>query len=116
MPEVRLQGFIIDGGGHRSDPRKTAAIDNMAVPQNVSEVRSFLGMKGYHKNPIPNYAALAEPLVALTKKHARYAWGDREPDALRGSWVSDRVMAHPKVDRPYKLYTDASNYAMGAGR
>ena len=117
VPEIKLLGFIIDQDGRRSDPEKTAAIDNMAAPQNASEVRSFLGMVGYHRHHIPRYAELAYPLVALTKKYAKFVWGEEEVQAwraLKSELVSDRVMAHPRVDRPYKLYTDASAHAVGA--
>ena len=63
VPEVKLLGLIIDGNDRRSNPDKTAAIDNLAPPQSVSEVRSFLGMMGYHRHHNPNYAELAYPLV-----------------------------------------------------
>ena len=117
VPEVKLLGFIVDKTGRRSDPEKTAAIDNLPSPKDVSEVRSFLGMTGFHRHHIPDYAKLAYPLVQLTKKHARFTWGEREAEtwgALKRELVSDRVMAHPKFDRPYKLYTDASAYSVGA--
>ena len=35
VPEIKLLGFIIDQDGLHSDPEKTAAIDNMAAPQNA---------------------------------------------------------------------------------
>ena len=28
--------------------------------------------------------------------------------------MSPRVITHPRLDEPYKLYTDASDYAIGA--
>lgn len=117
VPEVKLLGFIIDEHGRRSDPEKTAAIDNMVAPKNASEVRSFLGMTGYHRHHIPNYAELAYPLVRLTKKYAKFRWNKEEIDAwdsLKKELVSERVMAHPQLDKPYRLYTDASAYSVGA--
>ena len=44
-------------------------------------------------------------------------WGedqDRAFCALKQALSSREVMAHPKIDEPYKLYTDASDYAIGA--
>ena len=116
-PEINLLGFIIDKHGKRSDPEKTKAICNMDYPKSVSEIRSFLGMVGYHRQHIPNYAEIAFPLTQLTKKNAQYQWGAPEGEAwerLKTELVSDRVMAHPQLDKPYKLYTDASAYAIGA--
>ena len=115
-PEVRLLGYIVSGQGIRSDPEKTKAIAEMAPPTDVKGVRSFLGMTGYYRQCIPNYAHVANPLVKLTHKHARFVWGRVEHEAwetLRDLLVSDRVMAYPQLNKPYKLYTDACDYSVG---
>ena len=115
--EVNLLGFIIDKHCKRSDPAKTKAICDMERPKNVSEIRSFFGMTGYHRQHIPHYAEIAFPLTQLTKKHAQYQWGTAENEAwekLKAELVSERVMAHPQLDKPYKLYTDTSAFAIGA--
>ena len=64
-----------------------------------------------------NYPRIAEPIVALTRKGVTFQWGEAQNDAfqaLKGLLVSSNVMAHPDVGRPYKLYTDACDYAIGA--
>lgn len=104
----------MSGEGIRSDPAKVEVINRMASPQTVMEVRSFLGMTGFYHQCIPNYTT---PLTALTKKHARFKWRSEEQrawEALREAVTSEWVMVHPQVDKPYKLYTDASGYAVGA--
>ena len=105
-PEINL--FIIDRHGKRSYAEKTKAICNMDRPKSVSEIRSFWGMTGYHRQHIPNYAEIAFPLTQLTKKNAQYQWGAPETEAwecLKSELVSDRVRAHPQLDKPYKVYT-----------
>ena len=62
IPETTLLGLIND---------------NMAAPQNASEVRFFLAIVGYYRYHIPQYAKLAYPLVVLTKKYAKFVWGER---------------------------------------
>ena len=46
-------------------------------PQTKKEVRSFLGLTGYYRNYIPNYATIAAPLTDLTKKGSpnKVEWG-----------------------------------------
>ena len=99
------------------NPDKTEAISNLPTPETVKEVRSFLGMAGYYRQCVPQFANVAAPLVRLTKKHARFAWGQEQQEAfevLKELLISSRVMAHPDTSKPYKLYTDACDYAIGA--
>ena len=109
--------YIINGDGKRSDPDKIEALMNMARPVNCKQVRSFLGLTGYYRTLVPNYAKIAATLNKLLKKHARFVWGDAQDEAwvrLRDELVSDRIMAYPQPDKPYKLFTDACDYAVGA--
>ena len=48
-PELEFLGHIVGADGIRVDPKKTAVVKNWAVPSNVSEMRSFLGLtKAFH--------------------------------------------------------------------
>ena len=114
--EIKLLGYVVSAQGISQDPSKISAIKEMAPPRTVRQVRRFLGMTGYYRQCIPNYAAIARPLTLLTRKHVRFSWGTEEQEAwrqLRDLLTSDRVMAHPQVDKPYKLYCDASDYCVG---
>ncbi len=49
-------------------------------------------------------------LEALKRKYARFEWGPPQIAAfkeLKALQVSEQVVAHPQLDKPYKLYTDA---------
>ena len=117
LPEIKLLGYVISKDGKKSDPDKIEALTKMARPDTVKQVRSFLGLTGFYRSLIPNYAKIAAPLTQLLRKHAHYHWGHEQEHAwckLRDELVSDRVMAYPQPDKPYKLYTDACDYAVGA--
>ena len=82
----------------------------------AKDVRSFLGMSGYYRQTIYHYADIAEPLVTLTRKRIPFVWTGTQQnafDALKNMLLSDSVMAFPQTDRPYILYTDASDLACG---
>ena len=114
---VELLGYIVSAEGITCNPQKTEVIAKLSQPQTVKDVRSFLGMAGYYRQCVPNFAKVAAPLVSLTRKHARFAWGREQQeafDALKSLLVSSKVMAHPDTHKPYKLYTDACDYAVGA--
>ena len=114
---LSLLGFIVSGDGISPDPAKTAAIRNLEYPIDVSEVRRFLGMANYYSRCVPEYARIAEPLTRLTRKKEPWIFGDEQKTAfntLKEGLTSEQVMAYPKINEPYILYTDASQSAVGA--
>ena len=114
--QVKLLGFIISEKGQAADPEKTRAISTLPEPRTVKQVRSFLGMAGYYRHCLPNFAKIARPLVELTKKHHRFVWNSSHQAAfksLKELLTSNYVMAHPDPQLPYKLYTDASDTCVG---
>ena len=116
LKQIKLLGHIVNARGIQTDPDKVKAITNLSPPSSVREIRSFLGMTGYYRALIPNYAHIAEPLTGLTRKNIRFKWGPAQRVAfntLKELLVSSDVMAAPRLDRPFKLYTDASDYAVG---
>ena len=75
-----------------------------------------MGMVNYYKQFIPNLAEIASPLTDLTKKGVAFEWSTRHHQAfvkLKHALTSAPVLAHPDPTRPYTLYTDASNLAVG---
>ena len=74
-------------------------------------------MCGYFRQTIDKYAHIAAPMVALTKKINPWKWGKEEQlafDSLKKALLGNQVMAYPQTDRPYRLFTDACDYATGA--
>ena len=103
LPEIKLLVYLINKDGKRSDPEKIEALMNMAQPSTVNQVRSFLGLTGYYRTLIPNYAKIAAPLTQLLLKTCPFSWGNEQEEAwtrLRDELVSDRIMAYPDPSRP----------------
>jgi hypothetical protein len=99
------------------DPDKIRVVTERREPANLEELRFFLGMTGYYRGHIKDYAHMASPLHALTKKNVPWKWG---PEEVKGyhrfltALVGDTVLAHPRVeDEGWILDTDASGYALG---
>ena len=112
-----MLGYLVSKDGIQADPRKTATIDLMPPPDNVKAVQRFLGMANYYRHLIPNCATLCEPLTLLTRKKANFVWEEDQENAfqnLKKALTSHNVMAHPDIQKPFKLYTDASDVAVGA--
>jgi hypothetical protein len=115
--KIELLGYTVSAKGISPQEDKVEAIRDMKPPTDVKGVQRFLGMTGYYRQTIHNYANLAEPLTKLTRKGQTYSWGTEQQkafDALKKTLTSDNIMAFPDSHLPYKLYTDASGYALGS--
>ena len=76
-----------------------------------------MGMASYYRSFIPNFSDLLNPIIHLTKKHVRFSWSpacEAAFNKLKQLLITSKILAQPKVHEPYKLYTDASNHAVGA--
>jgi predicted aspartyl protease len=114
---VRYLGFIVKAGeGITVDPEKVDAIRAWSVPDSVRAVRSFLGFANFYRPFIPNFADLARPLTALTKKDAIFRWNDDCQDAfdtLKERFITAPILAHFDPERETVVEADASGYATG---
>ena len=115
--ETNYLGFIINEHGIKPDPKKVEAIRTLPAPTTVKQVRSFIGMSSYYRRFIPNFSTIAEPLIALTRKYARFHWDEqcqKAFDFLTDSLTVVPLLAYPDPNKPYVLYTDASDNCVGA--
>ena len=65
MSQVTYLGHIVSQEGIQTDPKKTSAIRDWPVPQNMKDIGSFLGFTGYYRCFIQNFARIARPLNDL---------------------------------------------------
>ena len=61
-------GLIVGGGEVQLEEAKVAAIRNFPIPRTKKDVRSFLGLAGYYRRFIPQFATLTANLTDLTRK------------------------------------------------
>ena len=97
------------------DPAKIAAV-KFPIPENKRDVRSFLGLAGYYRKLIKNYAALA---VALTRKNtpSKVVWTgecDRAFESVKEALCKAPVLKSPNFSDSFVLQTDASDRGVGA--
>jgi hypothetical protein len=86
--ELKFLGHMVGADGVKVDPAKTQVVKDWPVPQNVSHVRSFLGLANYFRKFLPAYAIVTAPLIKLTRKGL--VWG---PD----TWTPECQEAFEKV-------------------
>ena len=115
--EVSFLGHRVSGEGVTTEEDKVKAVKEWPVPKSVKAVRSFLGLTGYYRRFVKDYAAVASPLIALTQKAVAFKWGDEEQrafDALKDKLVTAPILGYPDTKEAFILDTDASKCAIGA--
>ncbi|KRH93398.1 pol polyprotein [Pseudoloma neurophilia] len=120
--EIKILGYIITKGLVKIDPDKSQDIINHKQPENISELRSFLGMCNCARDFVPNFAQFESPLSDLLK-------GESKKSKKMISWTPDKITAfknlkmavsthtsrnQPDFDLPFILITDASSIAISA--
>ena len=101
------------------DRTKVEAVETFAVPNTKKDVRSFLGLAGYYRKFIPNYASTAAPLTDLTRKNspAQVHWTTECSLAfgkLKTALSTAPVLQALDMQKEFVLQTDASDRGVGA--
>lgn len=119
MEEVVYLGHVVGGGKVKPTESKVQAVKDFPRPKTKTDVRAFLGLSGYYRKFIPNYAEIAAPLSDLTRKAAPQvvSWTDQCSKAfvlLKDRLCSLPVLHSPDLSKPFVVQTDASERGIGA--
>lgn len=114
--EIIYLGHIVGTDGIRPDPGKFDAVKNFSPPKTPRQIKSFLGLTGYYRRFIKDYAGIAKPLTRLLKKDVKFIWNpfcDEAFNILKNKLTTAPVLIYPKFDEEFLLTTDASGTAIG---
>ena len=75
-------GHVVSAVDIAPDPAKVHVIRDWKVPEIVREVPNFLGLEGYYRQFIPEFARIAAPITDLTWKDTPFGWSLREGEAF----------------------------------
>ena len=119
MTECTYLGFRVGGGRVHVEQSKVEAVQRLPIPRTKKDVRAFLGLTGYYRKFIPQYASIATPLTDLTRKlaPARVVWThecEQSFQKLKQLLCSAPVLNTPDFERNFVLQTDASDRGVGA--
>ena len=112
---VQFIGHIFSSTGISPDPEKCLSMTHLSPPHDQTSARSFLGMTNYYRRFIRDYAAIAHPIIELTKKNTDFIWRAEHQEAfekLIKILSSTPVLVHPIFSKVFKVTTDASDYAV----
>ena len=114
--DLEFLGHRISPEGVKLTAERIASIRKAPAPTNKQELKSFLGMLTYNARFLPNVSHTLYPLNQLLQQNASWVWKSEHQkafDAAKRMLSSDRALAHYDVNRPVKLFCDASAYGLG---
>ena len=117
QPEVKYLGHIVGRDGIKLDSQKLAAVQEWPAPNNIHQLRCFLGLTNYFRKFVQGYAARAKPLTGLLKKTARYIWTEhcqQAFDGLKKDLTTAPVLKSPNPNDPFEVIADACGTGIGA--
>lgn len=111
VTSITYLGFEINSKGIKPGAAKIRAVAEFIPPKNVYEVRRFLGLTGYFRHFVKNYASIARPLTSKIKKDQSWLWGEQEQKAfetLKEALMTRYILALYNHQAPTEVHTDAS--------
>ena len=119
MDQCIYLGHMVGNGTVRPENSKLEALKEFPIPRTKTAVRGFLGLAGYYRRFIPNFAETAAPLTDLTRKTdtKEVQWNSecgRAFEKLKSLLCGEPVLKCPDFEKPFVLQTDASDRGVGA--
>jgi hypothetical protein len=115
--QVELLGVIVNSRGFEMEDKKVQTVQEWPIPKTLTELRGFIGFCNFYRRFIKNFALISRPLHDLSKKGVRFTWGPEQQRAfeqLKEAVAQEPCLAHANLDYPFRLETDASEFAYGA--
>lgn len=115
--ELEYLGYTLSYYGLSTNGEKIKAIANIPVPKTVKDLRQFLGMAGWFRRFVRNYATVTGPLTDLLKGNPRHLqWNQKAQESfekLKSLLTSAPILKLPDYTKPFIVRSDASD--IGAG-
>ena len=123
MSEVEYVGHLINEKGLNFSTDKKELVANWEKPEDIGSLKSFLGLAGYFRRHIRGYAELVHPLNELCegydkkRKGLHIEWDIVSSKAFtdtQSAIVNCQTLFFRDHSAPLRVYTDASDYGIGA--
>ncbi|CAI7757487.1 unnamed protein product [Closterium sp. NIES-54] len=114
---IGFLGHVISTKGIAMDPAKVQCLADWPAPRTIAELQSFIGLAKYYRKFIFNFSHICAPLTDLFRQGAVFQWGLPQQTAftaIKSALTSAPVLTIADPSRPYFIWTDASDVAVGA--
>lgn len=114
-PSVGFLGHIIASDGVHPDPEKIKAMVEWRSPSNIKLLRGFLGLTGYCRRFIQNYASIATPMTNLLRKDS-FKWTETTDESfkkLKEDMITAPILAFPDSSLQFEIEIDECGLGIG---
>jgi hypothetical protein len=86
------------------------------TPQNISDIRCFLGLAGYYRRFIEGFSKISKPMTELLAKDNTFEWTPRHETSfqeLQKRLTTAPVLTMLDMEKPFSIYCDTSGQGLG---
>ena len=115
--QVLFFGHLVTNTGLKPDPKKIKAKTSMPVPQNKTQLQSFVGLCNYLSCYIPHLTDVLSPLRALTAKSIEFKWERLHTESFRKvkqAIANSCTLQYFNSEEPITIKVDASSIGVCA--
>ncbi len=115
--KIEYLGYQLTREGIQPQPKKVEAILRIAPPKTKRQLRHFLGMINFYRDVWRRRSHTLAPLTKLVSKQAKWTWGEEQQkafDDMKKIIGKETLLNFPDFSKTFHVYTDASDYQLGA--
>ena len=115
--ELRYFGHIITENGVKPDPGWVKALLELSPPNNISELRTVLGMFQYLAKFAYNMSAVMKPMTDLLRADVCWSWDHAQQssfDETKQLLTTTPTLSYYETTKPTVVSADASSFGIGA--